>query len=948
MRYAIKISSFFIFFFFAFASYATSDYRKTSAQPDDDNKKDTINIAFKKMESNKIVGAVSSLNASSILEYDQTIWANDVFAGRTLGMMGNDNIRGIGIGIKVADLTGSGLSLGNALFVVDGLPRDIEGLRLSEVEDITILKDANAAMMYGSAAVNGVVLITTKRGKAFDNHATFTFNYGMSEPLQLPNYLNSADYMTYYNKARSNDGLDPVFSDEMIENFRTGNKYRYPNVDYYSDEYLKSFRPYFDLLGEFTGGNQTAKYYINFGWNSVGSLIDFGQEAKAKEDIFNIRGNVDLKVNDWINTAIDATAFFKNNSGARGNYWSSAASLRPYEYVPLVPIDAIDPENSLLIAHKNDVDGKYLIGGNINNKSTPFGNSYLAGVFERIGRKFSFNNRIDFDLSQLAQGLSFHTNFSFDYFTSYDQTIRNEYSVYEAIWADKNDETGEPERIVNLKQYGVDKRLGSQSVGNTYFRRRFGFYGMLKYDRYYDDVHHINTSLLGYGTTFKERDDFQGVKHAHAGLNIAYDYANKYLVDFSGVVVNSVKLSPSNRVGFSPSLGVAWIVSEEDFLKDNNKIDLLKFRLSGGILNSDLPIGGFFYYDNRYGGASGYQWHDGSRGRNGTMSNWEKNPNLGFTKRQDLNFGVEGLFFNKTIGLEANLFYDIYSDLVTRPNTRYPSFYYDFIPYENYEKDGYKGAEGKITFNKSLGDFKMRISANMLYVTSERLVVDEVYADDYRYRKGHPRDASFGLEAIGLFADQADIDNSPIQAYGTVKPGDIKYKDQNGDGIVDDNDEIFLRRWQSPLSGGVELNLSYKNVSFYMLGYGRQGAQNFREGSYYWVDGNKKYSEVVLDSWTPETAATATYPRLSSQSNSNNFRRSSFWVYDDDFFQIRKMQLTYTLPSSAIRYLKMSDFNIFVDGTDIFQFATNKKVRETRVWNQPHYRTFSLGFKTKF
>src|SRR5690606_7981855 len=148
-----------------------------------------------------------------------------------------------------------------------------------------------------------------------------------------------------------------------------------------------------------------------------------------------------------------------------------------------------------------------------------------------------------------------------------------------------------------------------------------------------------------------------------------------------------------------------------------------------------------------------------------------------------------------------------------------------------------------------------------------------------------PVDATFGLEAVGLFQDQADIDNSPLQAFGDVQPGDIKYRDQNGDNIVDGNDEVYLRRWQAPFSGGLQLRLKYKDLTFFALGEGRSGSETFLEGNYYWVDGNDKYSEMVLDSWTPETSSTATYPRLSSVANSNNFRRSSFWLYNNNYFQ---------------------------------------------------------------
>jgi TonB-linked SusC/RagA family outer membrane protein len=903
---------------------------------------DKVDLAFRKSFSGDVVGSVSKVNTTDIDTYDNSIWADNILTGRTLGMMGSNNIRGIGIGIDVADLTGSGLSAGNALFVVDGLPRDIQSLRLSEIEEITVLKDVNASVLYGSAAVNGVILITTKRGEAFKNKSGFSYNYGISTPRALPKFLNSADAMTVFNQARANDGLTAQYSDATIQNFRTGNKYRYPDVDYYSSEYMKSFKSYFDLKGEFSGGNDVAKYYSNVGWYSNGSILGFGEAANARYNVFNVRGNVDLKINKWIKTSIDGTAIFGNNKRQRGNYWSAAASVRPFEFAPLLPFSLMDPNDPLLKGRKNDVNNEYLLGGNVSYLTNAFADSYSGGVYESIVRKFSFNNRVDFDLENITKGLSFHTNISFDYLMGFDQTIANTYSVYEPVWDVVED------KILSLKQQGIDARPGTQIVGNTFFWRKFGFYGLFSYDRTFGDDHHVTGSLLGYGSNYKEQGDFQGVKNGHIGLQVTYAYKNKYIIDFSGAYINSVKLKAGHNRGFSPTVGIAWMVKSEDFMSSASAIDFLKVRLSGGVLNSDLPIGGFFYYDNRYTTNSSYAWDEGVRSRSGVQSSWSDNASLGFTKRNEINLGAAGLFFKKTLGAEVNVFYDLYNGIVTRPSTTFPSFYTDFIPYQNFGAENYRGIEIGLNFNKSVGNWKFYAGVNALYITSERTKVDELYYNSYQYRKGQPVDATFGLEALGLFKTQEEINASPVQSFGTVLPGDIKYKDQNNDGVVDSNDEIYLRRYQTPFSGGAQIKVSYKNVTLFVLGEGRSGAQNFLEGNYYWVDGNKKYSEVVLNAWTPATSSTATYPRMSSQTNSNNFRRSSYWLYNNDYFQIRKIQLTCDVPERFTKRLLMRDLNLFVDASNVFQFAKNLKIRDTSVGGEPYYRTFSIGLKANF
>jgi len=906
------------------------------------NQDESINVAFGKTSRQALTGAVTVLDAAEISKYDNNIWVSDIIAGRALGMLGNNNIRGVGIGIDVSNLTGSGLFSGNAMYVVDGLPRDIEGLRISEVESITILKDVNSAILYGSAAINGVVMITTKRGKANRPVSNVTLNYGISTPRELPSFLNSADYMTYYNKARVNDGLAPQFSDEMIANYRSGNPYRYPSVDYYSEEYLKPFKTYHDVVAEFSGGDDNAKFYTNVGWNSTGGLLNFGEGLNARNNLFNVRGNVDLKVNRFIRTSIDAAAFYGNNQSQRGNYWSSAATIRPHEYSPLLPIELIDADNPLLIARKNEVEDKYLLGGNTSFINTPFGDSYAAGNVQSIYRKFTFNNRIDFDLSSLTRGLSAHTNISFDYLTSYTQTIANEYSVYAPTWSPTED------RIISLVQHGRDTRPGTQIVGNAIFRRRVGFFGQLKYDRTFAENHRITGNVLAFGSSYKITGDLQGVKNAHAGLQFAYSYLNKYIVDFSGAYMNSVKLPDNNRRGFSPSVGLSWILSKEAFLSSVNHIDYLKLRLSAGIHKSDIPIGNFYYYDNRYSTSNSYNWFEGTRSRSGVVSSWSSNDKLDFARRNEINLGLDGLFFKKAIEVQANVFYNYYDNLVVRPSVQYPSFYSDFVGYENFEADHYKGAELGVTYRKRAGEWNFMVGANLLYITSKRHIVNEIYDNDYQYRTGHPRDAYFGLQSLGYFRDQAAIDQAPLHSFGTVRPGDLQYIDQNNDGIINANDQVYLGRWQSPFSGGIQFKADYKNWTFFMLGEGRLGATGFTENSYFQVDGNKKYTEVVLGSWTPETHETATYPRLSSQTSSNNFTRSDYWQFSQDYFQIRKMQLTYRLSPQTASKLLMTNMDIFANATNALQVAKNMRKRDVRSGSEPLYRTFSIGVRANF
>ena len=934
-------------------SYAQKD--TLTAAIDTDREDELVNLPFRKISKDEVVSAVSVLDVSKIGRYDNNVWVNDATTGRIIGLMGANNIRGIGVGIDVASETGTGTQSGNALFIVDGLPRDISTLRMSEVESISVLKDASAAVLYGTQAVNGVIMITTKRGFEGKSQAHVNFNYGIKSPIELPSYMNSADYMTWNNQARINDGLDPLYSDEDIEHYRSGNPYRYPSIDYYSNQWLRKFKNYYDINAEFRGGNKMAKYYVNAGWNSAGSLIDFGQWSKARNNALNVRTNVDLKINDWINTEVDATALFRDNKTGRGSFWNTAYTTRPNLYSPFIPIDLIDPENSLLLAHKNDVDGKYLFGGTTSYTSSIFSNGYAGGSFNGVGRRYTFNDRLNFDLDAITEGLALSTNMAFDYGIFYNETVYNSVSVYEPTW-DKDED-----KIISLKQIGSDSRPGTKSVVNPYYQRRMGFSSALSYDRTFSDIHHVTANLVAFANQYKWRlssgtsettgdeNQFQGLKQAHLGIQASYAFDKRYVFDFSGNVAKSVKLAPGHDIEFSPTVGAAWILSNEDFMKDIPFVDYLKLHANGGILKGDIGIDGFFLYDAIYVGSGSFAWNDGGQSQPGRTANRGANEKLGMERRNEISGGIEGRFFDNSLSFELNGFYDKYSDQVVRTSSLWPSFYSSYIPYENYNEDSYKGFEAGISYTKQWGDFNLYAAANILYSTSNMDVRSEIYDEDYLYRKGHPVDGTWALESLGLFQSQEEIDNSPVQTFGTVRPGDIKYKDQNNDGKIDNNDQVFVRRWNPPFSGGIEFKLSYKGLTLYAIGnaYWGKDYSTFIENNYYWVDATDPYPTHSKDSWTSSNPK-AKWPALSTASSSNNNRRSTFWMYDNSFFQLRKVQLSYNLPERFSKKLAMTNLQVYLDCQMPIQIAPNRKYRQTTVNAEPQYRGYSIGFRTTF
>ena len=904
------------------------------------SEKDELKFGIGTTNKREMVGAASTITPKDHITYDNTQWVKDYIEGLLLGVKGSSNIRG----------------LGNALFVIDGvIGRDPDILNMEEVDQITVLKDANAVALYGSQARNGVIVINTKRGGVNQREAKVNVRYGIKQPISLPKYLGSVDYMNLYNEARANDGLEPQYEQSLIEEYKNStNPYRYPNVDFYSDDYLRSFANTADITTEFSGGNEKTQYYVNMGWNHSQNLVEINPDANAGSNRFNVRGNIDFKVNDFIKSSIDAVAILSSNKSALSNLLNEGTSFKPNAYAPQLPVSMIDTMGNPGLAAQVNAAGIYngmLLGGSQQFKEdAPVADVIAGGYQDQMYRSTQFNNSIDFDLDMITEGLSAKTYLSFDFYDAYRVSVNNKYTVYEPSW--------DGDKINGLTPYGdVDQKDLTESVSTNDYTTRLGFYGLINYEKDINEDHSIKSTLLGYVNSHKTNNTIQPNNNAHVALQVAYDYKDKLFVDFSSAYVTSNKLPEGNRGGFSPTGGVAYILSQEDFMKNIDFINFLKLKATGGIVKSDLGIDNYYLYDETYSDGSWYNWNDGGNQNRAQNISQGANDMLGYEERVDMNFGFESYLAN-SIGLEFNYFKtDIDQQVVTLDN-KYPSYYNVFKPFDNYDKDTYKGFELGIDYLKKFNDLTLRLGGNILYAQSEVAKRNEIYENQYQYRVGKPVESIRGLVDQGFYSQNdfnTDGDGNlilkedlPVPSYGAVQPGDIKYLDKNNDGVINDNDRESIGQWTNPWSYGVNLRLKYKGLSLFVLGTGQFGGEATKNDNYYWVDGNDKYSEVVLDRWTPETANSATYPRLSAGTNNNNFRTSTFWMYDNSFFKVKRAQLTYEFGDKICQKLKMKNLSVNVAGSNLLELSKNKDVRQLNVGGNPQYRYFTLGLRTSF
>jgi hypothetical protein len=440
---------------------------------------------------------------------------------------------------------------------------------------------------------------------------------------------------------------------------------------------------------------------------------------------------------------------------------------------------------------------------------------------------------------------------------------------------------------------------------------------------------------------------------AHVGLRVDYNYKQKYMVDFSSTYTNGFRFAPGHMGGYAPSLGLGWVISEEDFMSNcKDVVDFLKLRASASIQNIDPALGTEWRpYGESFAWGVFYNFNDNNPARQTRSVTLMRAPNYGLTfeKMKSLNAGLEGYFFNKLLYVDANVYMNRWSGQVIRKGTTiYPYWIGNMNPYENYNETEYRGAELGATLNKSFGKLNIQFGGNFLWNTSKVIQRAELYGYDYQYRAGKSADAIFGLVADGLFKDQQDINDSPIQKFSKAKPGDIKYVDINKDGIVDGNDQVKIGNSQARIGYGLNLVIRYANLSLMAQGDGQSGFEYMNSSPYVWIQNSVKYSDEALKRWTPETAATAIYPRLSSGGNSNNYQNSTFWLMKGDYFRLNRVQVTYDIPKKLIQTWPTKEISLYVRGNNLQMWSANQYNRQLNIGLEPNYRSYALGVNVLF
>ena len=972
---------------FLFAMLAMSPLMVNAQTADDAEEADSlvakkkVHVAFRDKDPDHLLGGISYIDMEELSKKDYTQSSlEDMYA--LVGGYSGTNYAGLwGLDNYRLDTNDNERNDGNnresmyPLVIIDGVKRPSNNVLPSEIEQVTFLKGAQAVVLYGAKGAKGAILITTKRGKVDGLQITANANTGFHVAKEFPEYLGSAEYMTLYNEARRNDGLGDRYSVMDIYNHASGeNPYRYPNVNYYSDEYIRKIYNRSEGTLEIQGGGQRAHFYTNINYYRTEDLLNFGPAKDNYTDRFSVRGNVDLVINNVIKGFANASATFYNENKNKGDFWGAASTMLPNypeNAAPLIPIDMVDPNASKALAmlgkSLNLLDGKYFPGGTTQTRQNAIADCYFGGKTTAVSRQFQFDAGFIYDMSKFVQGLSFKTLFSIDYAANYSLSYNNQYAVFIPTWSNYNTN----DAIVGLKQEGDEIVTGHMSMSNTAYRQTISWNGHFDYEHTFANKHHVTGILLANMYTTTASGTYHRYANANLGLQGGYDYMGRYFAEVALAGVHSARLAEGHREAISPSFTIGWNIAKEKFMEGSFVDDLL-LSASYSNLNEDMDVymsnNQFYIYDALWTntGGTGFSWNEGTS-VNHTVSTMGANPSLDFIHRKEWSVSLRGSLFNKLISTDLTFFNTDMDGFVIQNPTTFPSHLQgdgsSFKPALNYNVQNRKGIDFSITAQKQLGQVYAQLGVVGTYLTTKWKKYDEIIDPDapHKYTEGRPLDVIWGYKCLGFY-DVNDFDynaetgkytlkaglpSSKLSGNANLQPGDLKYEDINGDNIIDSKDQVDLGKsgtYGAPFTLGVNLTLKYKNWTLFMLGNGQFGAYGMKNNGYYFMSGNAKYSVNVRGRWTPETASTATHPRLTTLATPNG-EASTFWIYSTDRFNIRKVQITYDFPKEMFDGKWVKALSIYLNGNDLLTFAKERKLMETSIGYAPQTRFYNLGVK---
>lgn len=909
-----------------------------------------------------VTGAITTVDMDEIRKSPPTASIVNALAGNVPGIMAMQTSGQPGKDISnfwVRGISTFGASNG-ALVLVDGFERDINELNIDDIKSFSVLKDASATAMYGSKGANGVLLITTKHGTIGKTNINAKVESSYNTRTITPEFVDGSSYADLINEAQITRNHPAIYSPVELEILRLGlDPDLYPNIDW-SDKLLKdgAFTNHANL--SLSGGGTTARYFVSGSYLDEKGMYhtddelkkDYNTNADFQKWTYRLNTDVNVTKSTVLKLGVSGSLTKRNSPGLGDNdVWGE-----------LFGYTAIRTP----VTYSNG----YVPAVDKGNKTNPWVAATQTGFNEEWNNNIQTNLTLDQNLNFITRGLTFQGSFGYD---TYNSSNIERHKWPEQWRAERyRDQEG------NLVFTHVsDPSVLTQASSSDGSRREF-LIAMLNYNHAIQE-HHISVDLRynqeSYTFTQNLGSDIKnGIAKKNQGLagRVAYNWKNRYYADFNFGYTGSENFSTHHQYGFFPAASVAWNIAEEDLFKNNlSWVNIFKIRYSyGKVGNDNLGDNRFPYlytieqFHNDDGDPiDGYEWAE--------YGNSKKFGGLGFSQvaspfvtwematKQDL--GLDISLWDDKFSMTVDAFMDERTGIYMQRNYLPTYVGLTSVPSANVGAVRSKGIDGNFKVQRQFNQLHVTLRGNITLSKNEVLDRDEeesVYA--YQMQRGYRVDQTRGLIALGLFKDYDDIRNSPTQTYGSYQPGDIKYKDVNGDGVINDDDIVAVGSTKTPnLLYGFGASLSWKGFDLNLLFQGAGSSSFFIYGKTVYAFSEGEWGNVLnglLDNrWVsadisgdPATEnPNAPYPRLSYNGNDNNFRNSTYWLRNGKYLRLKNVDIGYTLPKEMLNKIHMNSVRIYCIGSNLFTWAPFKlwdpETADPRGETYPLIRSFTLG-----
>lgn len=904
-------------------------------------------VAYGKQKKESVIGAITSVAISDLKVPVGKISTS--LAGQMAGIVAvqRSGEPGAGSDFWIRGVSSFGAN-NKPLILVDGIERELDLVDPEDIETFSILKDATATAIYGVRGANGVVLITTRRGKEGKPVVNARAEYGMLSPTRMPEMANINQFMKLYNEVYSeaNNG-QLAYSPEDQEKYLSGvDLDLYPNVDWLNTIY-KDQTTNFRVNVNVSGGSKLINYYVAgsvYKENGIYNAIESPEYNPSLNWIrYNFRSNVDINLSK--STVINvnlSNQFDKKNKPDSDEIWIYSFQMIP-NAVPLEYSDGSAAAPPKSVNPYNLLNKKGYVQQFTNNAQALIG----------LTQDFS-----DFVTPGLKANIKF----------SWDATNVNTLSRYKdpyTYWATERDEEGNLILGVNNPETGSDKlSLWSGATGS----RVWYLEASSTYERLFAEKHRVGGLVL---YNMREKlDMFPGAylkslpyRNMGVAARATYSFDDKYFIEGNFGYNGSENFAPGKKFGFFPSVAVGYLISNEAFFSPlTDVVSMLKFKGSYGKIGND-QIGGerrFAYNSEINESLTGYVFGEtGNTSWGGYGIGYPGNPNVAWEEAKKMNIGVEFELFN-ALKMQIDYFHEDRDGIFVLRQSMPSIAGVNVQPYVNLGKMMNQGVDMSLEFNKKFGEVFVSARGTFTFNRNKKLY-DDVPLQTWGYKDvvGKPWGQQFGLVALGLYESEEDILNSPKQNYGTVRPGDIKYKDMNGDGIVDDNDIIAIGRSDIPeINYGFGISAGWKGIdaSFFFQGVGNvtgfmAGSTIYGfQGAYYTAN---VHADVADNRWTAENPnPNAKYPRLNMQGLNNNWRKSTYNQVDKSFLRLKNVELGYTIPRKITSKAGLSTLRVYMQGVNLWTIAPFKlwdpELSNAEGAAYPNMRTINFGVNLNF